>query len=274
MRNPTNDYITNEEAIQHRPLEIYKLYNSSENYYWTSMDRNITYGGNTYTPMPIKRGTIEQSSDLSPSKLTIDLPYFAEGLDDTAVDMPLEDYSLMITRLFADDLTEGVVQFMGELKSTSFKGPMLRAEFVSRHSILDCIVPRYRYQIECNWELYSTKCGLNKNSYKTTTTATVVSGTSYTQLTSDDFDIASVQNTPYFRHGYIDYNGHTRSILEHQEDTITIDYKIPGLTTSGTVDVYAGCDWRVETCNSKFSNLNNFGGDPEIPRGDSPVTWV
>jgi len=274
MKTTSQDFIDSEEAIQHCPLEIYELYNSSENYYWTSLDHNVTYSGSVYTPQPIQRGTIENDSTMGVNKLTIDLPYNQEALGDMVSSSPVEDYSLKITRLFENDLTEGIVLFIGEIESVAFKGPMLRATCASRHKILEAIVPRYRYQVECNWEVYSTKCGLNQNTYKTTTTATVTAGTNYTQLTSDDFDIADVDGIPYFRHGWLEYGNHKRTIIEHYEDTITIDYRIPGLTTTGEVNVYAGCDWTVRTCSAKFSNLNNFGGDPEIPINDCPTTWV
>lgn len=275
MKSPSQDFIDNEEAIQARPLEIYELYNTSENYYWTAMDHNVPYGGNTYVPKPIKRSTIEQSADLSPSKMTIDIPWNIDAIPEAALSVPIEDYSIKVTRLFEDDLTEGVVLFIGDIESSTFKGPMARASCVSRHSILSAMVPRFRYQVECNWEVYGNECTLNQNSWKTTTTATIVSGTNYTQMTSDDFDItASGTQIPYFRHGWLEYGDHKRSIIEHDGVTITIDYRIPELETTGSVNVFAGCDWRVQTCSIKFSNMLNFGGDPEIPRNDNPTMWV
>jgi uncharacterized phage protein (TIGR02218 family) len=36
-----------------------------------------------------------------------------------------------------------------------------------------------------------------------------------------------------------------------------------------TVTLYAGCDRTMATCNSKFNNLANFGGQPFIPIPDT-----
>jgi hypothetical protein len=46
---------------------------------------------------------------------------------------------------------------------------------------------------------------------------------------------------------------------------LSLQMPIVGLQIGDSVEVYAGCDWLVQTCNGKFGNKNNFGGFPELP---------
>jgi hypothetical protein len=55
-------------------------------------------------------------------------------------------------------------------------------------------------------------------------------------------------------------------ITDHVGEKISIAYRFSELKDGDTVDAYAGCDGRAETCRDKFDNIDNFLGFPFTPQ--------
>jgi uncharacterized phage protein (TIGR02218 family) len=115
-------------------------------------------------------------------------------------------------------------------------------------------------QKQCNHVLYDRGCTVARAGFKVTTTANA-SGTTLT--------LAGIGGNPngWAKHGDVVRvsDGERRSILEQVGTTVTIDVPFGTFVNGDSVEVYAGCDWLVETCVTKFANVANFGGHPEMP---------
>lgn len=61
-------------------------------------------------------------------------------------------------------------------------------------------------------------------------------------------------------------SGEGMSIFEQAGSVVTMQLPIYGLAAGDAVQVFAGCDHTLATCQSKFSNVENFGGFFAMPK--------
>ena len=110
----------------------------------------------------------------------------------------------------------------------------------------------------CGYVLYDTSlCKATKNAIPGIVTSTsginlVISG-------------ASSAPAGYLRNGYLETASEKRMIIGHSGDNIDVTTVMQGLEVGDAVTMYIGCNHTTSDCNNKFSNLDNFGGEPFIP---------
>ena len=269
MKSVSVDYEIKEESFTRKPVELYHLWMGSTHWRYTSGDINVTYGGYIYSPATMKRGSVEYNSDLQVSQLQIQFAKITEPVIDYIVLNPIELVWVEVLKLFRDQSPlEASVIFIGQIKNVAIKGTSAQATCVGFEYFLKQPIPRLRYQPNCNWQLFDSKCTKTVTGY-TDTSAITLSADELT-LTHADF---GVRGDDYFTRGYVVFDQYKRYVVEHTGNDIKIRFKIPGLITGSTVTVYAGCDGSINTCENKFSNLDNFGGFPYMPI-DNPCTWI
>ncbi|MBU2548355.1 MAG: DUF2163 domain-containing protein [Proteobacteria bacterium] len=262
MKSVSAAYIAAEASATRRPAELYHIWKEGgDHWYYTSGDAAVSYGGQTYAPAPIARGTAGYDTNLETSTLTVTTGYLESPAIQFISLYPIDVYWISVMKIHRDmSPIEASVVFVGQIKNVSFKGREASIECVGLEYFLKQPIPRFRYQVGCNNSLYDTRCAVDSDSYKVTTTVTV-SADGLT-LTSADF---SGYDDGYFTRGYMEKSGSKAMIVYHAGTAVTLRYPVYGLATGDSVDVYPGCDLRIETCRDKFDNVLNFFGMPYIP---------
>jgi uncharacterized phage protein (TIGR02218 family) len=121
---------------------------------------------------------------------------------------------------------------------------------------------------ECDEQLGGTRCGVNLSSYTDTFTVGVLENQS-------SFDISTTTTNDIFAYGKVTWTSGNNSGLSmevKQNDTTKFDLQLPmpfPIQVGDTFTVYQGCDKRLSTCKTKFSNHINFQGFPFIPGQDA-----
>jgi uncharacterized phage protein (TIGR02218 family) len=161
------------------------------------------------------------------------------------------------------DPIEAMPIFTGLIKSIALQGVTSRVECASLEYFLHRSVPRYRYQPGCNHTLYqSGRCAVIEAGFSTTATVDSVSSNKFLLTLSGAGFVANPE--PYYRLGFLYFGDHTRMIVDHVGETVTMRYGITSLEAGQTVTVSAGCDKNIQTCAYKFNNVINFFGFPYI----------
>ena len=175
MKSVSGDFIDNEESYERKPVEIYHFWtDEGDHWRYTSGDVTVNVGGNDYSPIPIKRSTINYDNKINTSKVVIQTSYDIEPFDGFASTLAIEQHIwLDIKKLHRSDLTESLTIFLGQISNIDFKGLEININCIGFENFLNKPVPYYKYQITCNNSLYDSKCGLSASSYKTTTAVTV-----------------------------------------------------------------------------------------------------
>jgi len=271
VKNQTQSYISKEEAVEARPVELYHFWKADGSQHWryTSHDADVEYQGKTYQAAAINRGPVQYDSDVEVSTLQV----FGVFQDDPVVEYlaqnPVEIVWAEVIRVHKDLPDQGSNVFIGQISGVAFQGQEAIVNCVGFEFHLRQPALSLRYQPRCNHFVYDeiidgVGCGVDKSAHKLTKLVTV-NGLSLTNA-----DLASYSDG-YFKYGWVEWQGHRRMIVSHEGQEIKIRYRIPGLMSGATVDIYPGCDGRAETCRDKFSNINQFLGFTQIPV-DNPAT--
>ena len=271
MKVVSDDYINKEEDSQRQPVELYHIFDDagSVDWYLTDGDIEVVYDGNTYLPATLSSSSTHYDSKLEVTTLVIQASYLTEFVIEYISINPIELLWVSVLKLFRDQAPlEASVKFIGQIKDVSFQGVAGSINCVGFEHFLKMPIPVMRYQLPCNWRIFDENCKKVKADYKTTTIITL--DATEMILTSADF---ALEEDGYFTGGSIEFGGEARTIISHAGSVIIIIYKMRNLVGGSSIDVYPGCDRRIETCRDNYDNIINFMGTPFIPV-DNPAIRV
>jgi uncharacterized phage protein (TIGR02218 family) len=275
----SDSYIEQEVAKERKPVELYHIWTEYEDWYYTNSDTSILYNANVYQPAVLVRGSLERDSQLSATKMTVSFAYIQEPAVQYIADNSVDLTWISVMRVFQDqNPIEAAVIFIGHIRDISFKDQQGQVTCVGFEFYLNKPLPRYRYQPQCNWKLYSSQCGINRVANGLYTTVTLLNSDGLT-FTCDGISISNplvgVEN--YYRGGDVEriYTGgvEKRTLVWSSGDSLGLRFRMRNLKVGDQVYLYPGCDGAINTCITKYNNVINFGGFPYIPL-DNPVGWV
>jgi uncharacterized phage protein (TIGR02218 family) len=254
-------------------VELYEFTRDTEVWHKTSGGEAVEYGGNTYAPATIGRGDLEQKNEISKSNLEVQVDIF-DDLAQSLLAMFMERVMTLTLYRQLDGVTG--VAWKGRLTEVRPSKTMLTLVFENVFTSLRRPGLRARYQKQCRHVLYGTACGVDKDAYAVEGAVLNVVGNIVT------IDEAALQEDGYYAGGVLKANnGILGFIVKHVGNTLTLNHKIESMIddfdNSGyglnygnfyggvKATLYPGCDKLRQTCENKFSNLDNFGGFPWIP---------
>lgn len=240
------------------PVELYRFAVLTQEWYLTSADEEIVYGGNTYQPSPISRTSPEQSREGGYTKMSLTVHRDHEIAQRYRVYVPLSAMHVTIYRYHRGD-GEVITFWVGRVRAVTWEGDYakLECEPISAQMTRDGL--RYQFQAQCNHMLFGPGCGLSAIDYKVQGQVEALDGN---VVTAAEF---ATEADGYFRAGYLVRDLDYRMIVAHTGDAVTLLLPFESLSVGALVDAYAGCDRSRTVCRDKFDNLLNYGGFPFIP---------
>jgi len=245
------------------PVELYKAVRGTARFLYTSASYAITYNGETYQPVSIERPEIEQNREINRSNIPVTVPRDLDVADQFRLYPPADVVSMTVFRGHPSD-GEFVAIWAGRILSVAWLG--IRAEMTCEpiFSSLRRTGLRRKYGAMCPHVLYGVACGVNQLSHQLTGPVTVIG--------SGTLDITGLSGfaDDYFTGGFVRFYtqtglGDTRFITAHTGGQITIPVGFLELSVGDSVDVFPGCNRTMNDCESKFNNLDNYGGNPYRP---------
>jgi uncharacterized phage protein (TIGR02218 family) len=253
------------------PLELYHFWRGLEDYYYTTAEESVVFGGHTYVPRQITRNSPDQSTEEGRGKLELVL------LSDDAVCSryvnipPPDDLYVQVTKFHRADLLDGRVLWTGRIVSVSFVegGGKCKMMAVPSESMASRQIPNYTYQGLCNNFLFDANCQVVAASFLYTG---VISTVSTDQVTVSG--LTAAKGAGWAVGGKIVVGTDARLVRAQTGDVLTLSAPFPSSPSGQSVDVYAGCDHTLATCNSKFANALNYGGFAFVPTKNPFQTGV
>lgn len=245
-----------------QPIELYEFSYGLETLRYTSAEDQVTYSANLYLPRPMMRtAPTAQSGGTSRQQMEITI-----NADDPIARryvgiVPAERVTVTVTRFHRGDSPNGVTLWIGRIVSAKFEenGRTCKLYSVSSESALSRPTPGRKYQGLCNHVLYDGFCQVAKASFQHTDTVTGASGDTVTVN-----GVGSLGST-WAVGGTVKLGAEERLIVAQSGNVLSLQIPFPTSPVGATVDVFAGCDHSIGTCESKFSNVVNFGGFPYVP---------
>lgn len=253
------------------PRELYKFTRDTFNWYFTSGDEDITFNGDLYLAVPIKRKSIESTQDIGRTPLKIIVSKTNTFVTQFIGETPTDVITVEVIRQHVED-AETIISFKGRVINVSFDESTSIITCQSNQSSLRRPGLRRLYQTACPHVLYGDQCKVVQADFKIIAVLDAVDGvvltsTTFTVGINPEFD------NQWFVGGmvtFVDGDGLTnkRFIVQHNhiEGTITLNLPLKGAIATSSVDTFPGCGHDPKTCNEKFTNIEDYGGFPFIPK--------
>lgn len=253
-------------------------------YRWTSADLNLTVNGNLFTcsadnsaiqPI-IRRGPIRHARGKETQTLEIDLlsgqtvlmagiplPLFAHngGFDGATV---LVEWVPMGPGGWGDTSLGSVVIFYGNVAAVTPTTTAVKLEVKSLHEKLTLPMPRTVFQSACANAFGDSNCGKSLAGLTIPNACTGVPTTTTLPNTL-------IQAAGYFALGTLTMTsglsaGATRAVSSYAPGSVVLVTPLPTAPAAGdTFTITPGCDKQWSTCQTKYSNSNNYRGCPWVP---------
>ncbi len=253
-----------------RPYFLYLFQRGAIQYQFASTKANVTKAidgadASTWVGSAISHSRIPDSDQAFRSELKVTVPLSSQLATDTIGTLDFDQMSLTIYRGDLND-AEVIVVFKGRILSANPQDNgacvfncMTELAALQRKGLAAVIQRPCRhvhYGRGCNLVLADWQVELPVASISSSGTSIVVTG-------------AALQEDGYYRLGTFEWGGRFEMILTHAGDTLTLASEIPGLAAAvgaGAVDVKIapGCPLSRNICDTRFSNILNFGGFPFI----------
>jgi uncharacterized phage protein (TIGR02218 family) len=242
-----------------RPYELYQFSTADAIWYLTSADQTISYLGQQYTPLAIKRTNTNQTAEAKGGTVRVTLPKEHAVAQQFVAFSPDSPMFLVIFRGHLGD-PDVVVNFTGKVTMSSF-GDFAELNCIPESDVLKNSVPAMAFQAPCNHFLYDSGCTIDKTLFATPGVISVMDPTA----TIVTITAAGAKTSGWFTAGYIEIGQQRRMIMLHAGDVITLMSPLTGIAVGAEVTLYAGCMRDFNTCKKKFNNSQNYIGFQWVP---------
>lgn len=274
---------------------------SVANWYFTSYEADLNYGGNSYIHGPFTCGDVESGLNLEEDNVTITSQIFSGNpLNDDVAGIAEAPLSVTVTfvDVAAGFVTNPQVVFTGDCSNFTRNGSKITANCKVGASLFETQLPRFIRGVVCNHLggsnadgsfLISAGCTLLKANFKFTgTVAAPVSGAFPFTLHVAGLTPPGVSPTYFdnwFANGWVEWgtgvNIQRRGIIGSTTPVggaiaLTLHRWFKGTPILGdALAIYPGCDGLYTTCKAydaannptgKFNNYLNFGAEPFTPQ--------
>lgn len=264
------------------PISLYLItYGTGANdfFAYTDHDREVTYLGRAYQPVPIGRAGSETTGNIQSEPFFIDVAPDLDIVDYMAMRTPTQDVRMEIRQGHHDDPDmEYLVVWSGRLTGFERKGATVRLGGELTTASLRRPALKRQYQRGCNWALYAAECNALRNIRNTVVPAIV--GRNLVVLAPG---WNGALDPGKFKGGYLTWDSaalggtHSRTILDvaghAQGHRLLLQGDTDGLDPGERVNLFAGCNHQFSDCKDIHNNIANFGGQWAIPL-ENPVGFV
>lgn len=253
-------------------VELYTFASSSANFYLTPHEFDVDLDGNLYSSLSIERNELALGAEAAKSALELKLPPNSElvrHLLATALTGETTSVTLRIGQRNSWSVYWWLsgTRWMGRVLGVEIAHDQARIRCESAQVSLKRIGLRRLYSRKCSHVLYSSTCGASP--------------------ISDSAFVAEVYGSSVELEGGVPGGvsgglaggwlqtpeGARHMIINDYGDGVELLY--PVVIAPGTeVLLTVGCDHSTATCESRFGNLDNYGGFPAIPSKNPFSTGV
>lgn len=217
--------------------------------------------------------TVESKANMSVDNLDLEGQTFPSKITEADLLAGIYDYAeIEIFFVNYEDLSQGkLVVKRGKLGEVTLNGQMFRAEVRGLTQHLSQTIGDV-YSPSCRAILGDSKCKVALAGFSATTTvSTVTSNQTFTAS-------ALTQAAGWFTGGEVEWlsghnDGRRMEVKEFAGGKVVLALPMgKSIQVEDSFRIIAGCDKTRETCQSKFSNILNFRGEPDVPGIDKLLT--
>lgn len=263
-----SDFDTLEKSVeQSRPVELYAFKTAAGTFVrYTSAETEVTAGGFTWEPVPIKRTGPSKTKEIGQTSIEITMPSSDEVVQPfqnilSPIETELTIYRVQLFEGSPEGPVTLYVVFKGYVASVVFNDEVATLQLFPFNEALRREMPRFTYQGLCNHELYDARCKVAEGDFDYNGLVSAVNGNLITVN-----GVSGIGATAFVGGFVRNLSGtNWRQVLAQSGDTLTLLIPFDEVVLGTNVIVQQGCDHTLDTCFSKFNNVINFGGYPYVP---------
>lgn len=254
------------------PMFLYEFSLESKVWRYTSCAEDVAANGELYKAIYIEDDGVRQTGEAQTDSFKITMSFFEDVPRLFKVVPPSRQ--MIVKRLVRHEYDpQVVVNYVGFVTQVNASEPgKAEIECLTLSPTMHRDGLRMAWQRSCPYSLYSNSaCRLRKENFSTSVTIEKASGG---VLEASGF---AEKSDGWFDGGIVEWidseTGATdmRPIESHNGNTVTLLGKTDGIPIGQIMKAYPGCDKTIDTCDKKFSNVDNYGGYPHMP-GKSPFS--
>lgn len=167
--------------------------------------------------------------------------------------------------------TGTIIVFIGRMAAVDVGRSFAILNANDYRELLTMAMPRNLYQSGCRFTLFDSGCSLSAAAFGVNGTVVAVSGNEITTNIAGAtgyYDLGRIVMTSGLNDGF------GRQVRSWSQPTQKIKMIAPfffDVAIGDTFTIYPGCDKTQSTCNTKFGNILNYGGQPYIPAPEAAV---
>ena len=219
--------------------------------------------------------TVESKSNMSVDNLDVEGQTFPSKITEADLLAGLYDYAeIEIFIVNYNDLSQGkLVVKRGQLGEVTLSSQMFQAEVRGLTQHLSQTIGEV-FSPSCRAILGDSRCKIVLAGVTVATTVTEATNNQSFKAT------ALTQDAGWFTGGEVIWtsgNNAPRRIEVKEFSSTQVVLALPmgkSIQVGDGFDIIAGCDKTHETCQSKFANIINFRGEPDVPGTDKLLTTV
>lgn len=253
------------------PTRLYEFDREGIRWRFTSADRDIEWGGSTFTAIAMKDDGITQSGEAQANTFSVTMPDDNPIVELYRSTPPSDTVFLTVRDVHEfDGVQEAPVQWVGFI--TDIQRPTAgQATVVCAALSASFQRPglRLTWMRTCPHALYDASCRVDKAAYRVNGAVATVTGTTVTAPALAGYP------DDHFSGGFLEWAiapgvYERRGIEKYLPDgTLRMFGRTDGMTVGMAFFAYPGCSRTIHTCETKFNNTLNYGGVKDLP-GFSP----
>lgn len=249
-----------------RPVFLYQFTLGSTVYRRASGEDTVTADSADWEGSQISHSAIEVSPEARTQTITVTMPSTDSFPQRYVNSVPSTRASLKIYKLHRGDTSaETYLLFSGIVRTVQWgdNGRVAKILVKPIEGAMDKSVPRLGFSSQCPLMLFDANCKAVRASFLFNGTAASVSGN---EVTVTGLDASKTVGWATGGELVVTTTGERRLIKEHKAtDIVVLNFPFDASPLNQSVEVAAGCDRTLGTCQTKFSNEINFGGSAFVP---------
>jgi uncharacterized phage protein (TIGR02218 family) len=247
-----------------QPVRLYRFSRGVLRWLYNSSDRDITVGSEIYRALQggIIDDGVRRTGETSSDEITLTAPADIDVAQLYRSAPPSAEVGLQIFD-YQHQESDVVGAFTGTILYVRW--PQLdRCEICCQALTASLDVPglRLTWDRNCGAALFDLRCGVNRDLWSVEISIQFITSAT---LTSAD---AAAYPDGWFDGGFIEWSiggGETdrRAIETHRGSELQLMEGTSGISL-GAATAYPGCGRTAQQCKDKYSNLDNFRGDPNL----------